>query len=363
MMKPFSPLYFIKENKARCFLIIFMVFLTYTTYLGGIYVTNSGQYYNYDYDYLKKFAYVYYIKTDENMEDYHKMKEMLSSDEKVILIPQGQDNTMLTQTVMGFNSSFLQFTFCSAENFKIFCNHMNINCDFDNLKSGSAIMSPMSAKNAGVKICDELKEGRGDLNGKYTFDALTDEAGYHIYYINDQPYDFAYLILNNGRSEDEFSDYTDMLMDKYNVGMVNLREYTEIVESNLEILNVLYIFILIIFILVLAVIINAIFVGMYQRRQYEFSVYKALGYGRKQIVGKIAGELICIDIIGLTVGGVVFFLSLYLLNNLYLERAGKFLFYYHPLALFGLMLCNVVMIVPLIFTRCRQMLRADICEY
>lgn len=39
-MNPFSPLYFIKENKARCLLLMFMIFLSWGVYLGGLYATN-----------------------------------------------------------------------------------------------------------------------------------------------------------------------------------------------------------------------------------------------------------------------------------------------------------------------------------
>ena len=39
-MKPFSPLYFIKENKSRCILLMFMIFLGWGVYLGGLYASN-----------------------------------------------------------------------------------------------------------------------------------------------------------------------------------------------------------------------------------------------------------------------------------------------------------------------------------
>ena len=39
-MKPFSPLYFIKENASRCLALMLMIFLSFGCYLGGLYVTN-----------------------------------------------------------------------------------------------------------------------------------------------------------------------------------------------------------------------------------------------------------------------------------------------------------------------------------
>ena len=40
-MKPFSAMYFVRENRTRCFLLIFMLFLGYVAYLGGLYVTTD----------------------------------------------------------------------------------------------------------------------------------------------------------------------------------------------------------------------------------------------------------------------------------------------------------------------------------
>lgn len=364
MMKPFSPLYFIRKNRGRCVIMLFMVFLTYSAYLGGGYITNIQTLLQEDINSLKKVAVVTDLVSDDNQEDYYRMKAMLDGNKNVHVISQGIKSEVVTDCMAGFTSIFVQYTFNSVEDFKIFCRHVNIHCDFDKLRNGSVIMSELSANNKGIKVGDALKEGKNDnIFGEYTLDALTDETGYHIYYIDERPYDESYLILNTGMGESEFIDYTNELMNEYEVYIYNSKNYAEWADRETMIFKYIYLFILIIFALVLAVVINAAFVGIYQRRQYEFSVYKALGYGRRQIVGKIAGELVCMDIIGLAAGGGIFFLSLYLFNNLYLNKVGKILFYYHPLALFGIMLCNVVMIVPLIFTRCRQMLRADICEY
>ena len=135
------------------------------------------------------------------------------------------------------------------------------------------------------------------------------------------------------------------------------------ITDQYEFFTPMYTFIVILLSIILAVTINAAFVGMYQRRNFEFAVYRAIGISKKRIVGKIVGELVLLDLGTLTLGGLVFFLALYLFNNLVLYPAGKYLTYFHPLALVGLVLCNVTILVPLIVTRCRQLLRADICEY
>ncbi len=53
--------------------------------------------------------------------------------------------------------------------------------------------------------------------------------------------------------------------------------------------------------------------------------------------------------------------ELYISNPM--DNWRSYLQYFHPKALTGLILCNVMVLLPLIVTRWRQLLRADNCEY
>ncbi|MBQ3028644.1 MAG: hypothetical protein IJD26_06145, partial [Lachnospiraceae bacterium] len=85
--------------------------------------------------------------------------------------------------------------------------------------------------------------------------------------------------------------------------------------------------------------------------------------GKRKITGKIIGELLWMEGIALVGGGSFFFLGVYLLNHLVLHPRGKYLDYFNDVAFLGLVICNMIILVPLIITRCRQMHRADICEF
>ena len=74
-------------------------------------------------------------------------------------------------------------------------------------------------------------------------------------------------------------------------------------------------------------------------------------------------ETVDLDGIALAIGSAVSFVFLYLFNNLVLYPDGLYLRYFNSTALIYMVLCNVIIIVPLIVTRCRQMLKTDICEY
>ena len=118
-----------------------------------------------------------------------------------------------------------------------------------------------------------------------------------------------------------------------------------------------------VFSVILAITINTAFAGMYQKRNYELSVYRAIGISKKKILRKIINELLLIDAIALFMGGVITILFIYLFNNIVLLPDGKFLEYFHPLAVIGVLICNLLSLFPLVLFRVRQIKKADICEY
>lgn len=365
-MNPLSPLYFIKENKSRCCLLIFMLFLSYGIYLGGLYVTNPFDNWKYPIEIYEQAVYLIVQPSDDNADNEAQLADFrarVAADGKAELIDMGLYDGFFWETIMGFENGIFSFTFLSAEDFRTYCRSMNIDCDFDSLKSGSMIMSDRFAKNKSLEIGDSIgKDYDENMYGEYTLDAVTEEDGYTLYFIDeDAANPGAFMMLGNGIGGGELYDYADSLQEEYNL-FIQQGHRAEI-DRQFASLNIIYLFIVIMLSVILAVTINAAFVGMYQRRNYEFAVYRAIGISMRQIIGKIAGELLLIDLIALTAGGAVFFTALYLFNNLVLYPAGKYLRYYNSWALLGLLLCNIMVLVPLILTRCRQMLKTDICEY
>ncbi len=362
-MKPFSPLYFIKENKARCILLMFMIFLSYAAYLGGLYVSNPMDNWQLAISYYDDFAQIYPDSEDEDWSEFEALKDELKKNEKVTVIDCGKYGGFVWESVMGFTIGTVSFAFQTPEDFLTYCEYMDIECDFESVKPGSIIMSELFANNLGFELGKKINSSNSDyIYGEYTLDALTKENGYITYLINNEPSDsICSLVLGNGISGDEVYDIVYDARTRNNVDIYDMIE--EEVRPQFESFNIIYTFIVILLSVILAVTINAAFVGMYQRRNFEFAVYRAIGISKRKITGKIIGEFLIIDLIALILGGIVFFLAIYLLNNLVLYPEGKYLRYINPIAVFGLLLCNVTVIVPLIITRCRQLLKADICDY
>lgn len=362
-MKPFSPLYFIKENKSRCILLMFMIFLSYAAYFGGLYVSNPMDNFELAISYYDEFAHIYPTTDDEDLSQFEAFKDELKQNEKVTVIECGQYGGFIWESVMGFTMGTVSFSFQTPEDFRTYCEYMDIECDLDSVKPGSIIMSELFANNLGFKLGETINSSNNEyIYGDYTLAALTDEYGYITYLIDSEPSTSTRaLILGNGISGDEVYDIVYDAKSRNDVDVYDMLE--DEVRPQFASFNLIYFFIVILLSVILAVTINATFVGMYQRRSFEFAVYRAIGISKRRITGKIISELIIIDLIALVLGGIVFFLILYLLNNLVLYPDGKYLRYTEPIAVFGLVLGNITVLVPLIITRCRQLLKADICEY
>lgn len=361
-LRPFSPLYFIRENKARCVLLIFMIFLGFGCYLGGLYVSNPADNWARYFQYCDAMVNVRPTATDEDLSEFNAFLEELNQSGKVTILQLGISEGFMWKSIMGFESGWASTTFLSVEDFRVFCEYHGIQCDFDGLGDKSLILSDMLARNMGLKMGDQVnRETHENVYSKYTVRAITQEDGYLQYYINQDADKYnGRLILGKGINSQELHDLVRFIGEEHNIFVYEIKET---ITSQFAIFNSIYLFIVLLLSIILAVTINAAFVGMYQKRNYEFAVYRAIGMGRGAIVKKLVGELLWMDIFALVLGGGVSFLGLYLLNSLVLYPSGKYLRYFHPMALMGLVLCNVMVILPLTVTRCRQLLRADICEY
>lgn len=362
-MKPFSPLYFIRENRQKSVLLIFMIMLGYVIYLGGLYVTNPYDNWRVPVAYYDRVTKVNPASDDGDLSQFKAFREEIEADGRVLVLEMGSDNGFNWKTVMGFETGRYSATFRSVEDFRLFCEYMGIECDFDNLKDGSLVMSEMFAQNRGLGLGDIVdSDFDASVHAPYTLDAVTDEEGYILHFISEEPPDVPELmLLGNGIDGEELYDIVYEIQKRHKVSVYDVLKHR--LDSQFRTFDMIYLFIVLLLSVILAVTINAVFVGIYQRRNFEIAIYRAIGISKYRIVGKLAGELLWMDVIALGAGGVLFFPGLYLANNCLLYPSGLYLRYFHPMALCGLAVCNILVFIPLVLGRCRQMWKADICEY
>ena len=126
----------------------------------------------------------------------------------------------------------------------------------------------------------------------------------------------------------------------------------------------IYIFsaVILIVAVVFAVTVNATFAAMYDKRKYEFSIYKALGFSKGRIFRKVLGELLAMDGLGLLAGGVVCFVAVKVLNEILWEQGQHFI---RPsiMGILGTIVCNVAIIVPVLMSNMRRVKKYDVTVY
>lgn len=365
-MKPFSSLYFVKENKARCAVLIGMIFLSFAVYLAGLYVMNVvTSFEEFGTELYESSAFLGVKSRDEaSLKGYEDAAEDIRNEENVQLLELGWGSYLNVESIMSFTVGYQPLVFLSKEDAMLFFEVNGIECDSSKLGRRSVIMSEQMANNLGLKLGDVLSPEEYDgISEEFTLDAVTDQKTYASYFLEEGGEAGNYLALNTGKSKQEFDAYLALLETRYPVSIHDYEADMRDVERTFSFLPKIYIAVLILLAIIMAVTVNAVFVGVYQGRTFEFAVYRAIGMGKRKITGKIIGELLWMEGIALVGGGSFFFLGVYLLNHLVLYPMGKYLDYFNDVAFLGLVICNMIILVPLIITRCRQMHRADICEF
>lgn len=83
--KPFSALYYIKKNKGRASICIFMMFLASMMFLAGNYIHSVFYSFNQEFEYSDKLVRVDLQSTDQEFKDYATFVQRVKDDDKLDL--------------------------------------------------------------------------------------------------------------------------------------------------------------------------------------------------------------------------------------------------------------------------------------
>ncbi len=368
-MNPFSPLKYIKQNKLRCILLMVMLALSAVIYVGGLYVTCPASALDFAIEQQITVVPVFdgSVVTD-NESRFDEFIGEVTADGSCDYIYRGYNGgNIYWDTVMDFSVGSPGMSFATVDDFKKHCEHLGIEVDYSKIKEGSLVMSERLANNIGLSVGDRIDEN-SDIKHvniyegySFTVDYLTKEDGYPVYFITGNENTMSAYIYGKTVSGDELWAKVAATAEKYGC-FVDVRMVDEVNEE-FSAFYFIYGFIVILVSIILAITINTAFSGMYQKRNFELAVYRAIGISEKKIFGKLVLELLLIDAIALAAGAAAVILFLYLFNNLVLYPNGLYLNYFHPFALAAVAICNLLSIMPLTLFRIRQINKADICEY
>lgn len=363
--KPFSALYYMKENRGRTAICVFMMFLATLMFLAGNFIHSELYTFEKEFAYSDKLVSVSLQSTDEDFRDFADFIEAVKKDDKLEMVMWSSYGFggMQHGTVLGLEMGGYAYIFNSVEDMKDVFHHLGIDGDFSRCKNKSIIISQDFAKNKGLKIGDTVDQSTDrNLNGQYTVDAIIDDGSFCTFFIYEDNDSLGRIYIYSESMEGEaLYEYVNKLAGDRKV-KVSEPERSAVLPQ-FYIFYVLFYLLDILIAVVLAVTINSVVTGQYLKRTYEFGVYKALGRGKKDIYKKVAAEVLSMNLIACLTGFAAMFLFTYLINELVYKQIGLHLLYASQIGALGFVLCDILIVIPLILSKGRLMSKADVTEF
>ena len=367
-MKPMSAMYYIRANRSRSLVMILLMFLSVTVFFIGNFIHSDERSFDKSSEYHEKMIRISQMSIDEDGKDFDtfvgNLKEVFSN---IKFIPRGRYVGNLTRkSLMGLELATEPFVFNNASDMKEAFDVLGIEMDFTNIKDRSMVLSKNLADNLGLKLGDKVNSETvkgSKLQTEFTLDGIIDDGAYQVFYIcdNGNPYEYYVYDVKDTISTRDFHKVVSA--SKYKLKVYVSEFESDSVKRNFEPINFLFYTIAFLVAVVLAIVANTVITGFFMKRKYEFGVLRAIGISKNRIKLKVAAEFVIIDLIGMAVGFIVGFVIVYLLNSFCFIPAGKYMIYYSNVGLVGFLLCNMLIMIPMIILKGNQMAKADVTEF
>lgn len=366
-MKPLSPLYYIKENKIRSFIIILMLFFTTLPYLAGNYVDSVYYFWDSYMDYSDRMAVVSGLSTDEDLREFQEFYNDLKADDSLIVMtrtPYGSVGLSWIST-LGFEMGSASFVFETPEDLKTAFEIFGIDADLTDVEDGTVCISTALAAQYGLKKGDVIDSSvREGLLGSYRIAALLDDDSFIVFYVMRTDYegDPARLnVLGRDLSGDELYQHIREIKGDRKADIS--QSARDQIESQFAPFHLIFGVGIALLSLILSVIVNSVVTGQFIERRYEFGVFRAIGLSKKEIYKKVAMEILVMDYIAYLAGAGFSLVFTLIMNELVYIPKGQFLPYYSDAGLYAFLLSNALVMIPTILLKGRSMSRSDVTEF
>ena len=366
-MRPLSALKYIKENKIRSLIIILMLYFTMLLYMAGNYIDSVYYYWDRDIEYTEKMLVVSALSTDEDYTEFEQLYEKLLNDPLLTVMPRTPYGSQGLPWIctMGFEMGSASMVFDTPEDLKKAFEYFGINADLSDVSDDTVCISTALAAQYGLKKGDVIDSSVVEgFTGKYTIAALLDDDSFIVFYVMHSDYEGVPVRLNvfgNGISGNALYDHIMELKGGLKADVT--RPAGENIAKNFEPFILIFGVGIVFLTIILSVIVNSVISGQFISRRYEFGVFRAIGISKKAVYGKVAGELIMMDIIATVSGSVFIFLLTFLLNELLYIPKGQYLPYYSDMGMYAFLLSNFLVVIPTIFLKGKSMASIDVTEF
>ena len=379
-MRPFAPLSYIKSNKARCAVLALMLGFTAVCFLAGMYIEHQEEVYALSYDKPSDYELIYintlsmeirdeFVAFSEVCEDYAPDKA-----DTVMGVHLGYFNF---KTIMGYDNSTESIIFTDQEDFREFNRVMTDIPDDVVLNDGEIVLSQTLADNWGVKVGDVLQYSEdwehADFGSPVTVKTIIDVPAMVLYGVSEDAGRETILFLRSepdttaGYDKETINGILEDTAAKIHADYPHIEVQTNYswmsdIRNQLFMFKYILIAITVILGLVLAVTVNAAFSAAYEKRKYEFSIYKAIGFSKGQIFSKVAGEVLLLDLIGLTAGALTCLLVIFIFNYV-MGPQGIYFFKVSVNGILATVGCNLMVVIPVILLNMKRVRRYDVTVY
>ena len=364
-VKPFSAFYYMKKNKGRAFLCIFMMFLATLMFLAGNYIHSELYTFEKEFEYSDKIVMAGLQSTDEEFKDFAAFKQKVKDDEKLEYVDVSAQgfSSMSHGTVLNLQMGGQSYVFNSKTDMEKVFRHLGIEGDFSNCKNNSMIISQDFANNKGISVGDKIDHSfDSSIDGTYTVDAIIDDGSFCTFYIYENNENLGRLyIFSDSMEGEELYNYVAALANGMKVKISESER--SMILPQFYIFYVLFYIIDILIAVVLAITVNSVVTGQYLKRTYEFGVYRALGISKKEIRRKVAAEITLMNLIACVAGFGSIILFTYMMNELYYKAKGLHLLYFSNTGLIGFLICDALIVIPLVLSKGARMSKADVTEF
>lgn len=364
-MRPFSAIYYMKENKAKTAISVFLIALTAGLFLLGNFIQSVPQSFATDLAYDDRFILISATSVDENFEEYSALLDDVKNDPRLHALERSARGFSALQyrTALGLMVGGISVVCNSAEDMETLFGHLGIACDCSGLRDHSLVISKDFANNRGIKLGDTLDRSFDSaLSEIYTVDALIDSNSYTCFYlVEDNDRLLRMYVYSDKMQGNELRDYVTELAGDKKVQIA--RSMREQILPQFDMFYIIFYTVAFFISVIMAVTVNSVLTGQYLKRTYEFGVYRAIGRSRRELFLKCAAEILCMDLLAVLIGLAVEFVVSYLLNELVFHPKGIYLPYASAAAVLGYALCNSLIVIPLVLSKGRMCCKADVTEF
>lgn len=374
-MNPFSPLMYIKRNRARAISIIIMLACTAIVFMGGMYIDNIVDVYSYAYE--DPGVYALWFGNGNNNDIVDEERALFREQEE--LLPESAKSHIDVdiryadyKSIMGFSNGITVFFPKNKEDFKTMIELTGLLPKDLELNDGELVLSEMLANNWGVKegdlLSNEDENVRVGLPKEMTVKKILPLKGMQIYGWSEAFSTTGCMILptsdkHSPTLSEDLNVLRKKIIEKYPHITVYTNEYQiEQCKEQTSMFTYFFIVILVVVAVVFAITLNATFAAMYDKRKYEFSIYKAIGFSKGKMFSKVFGELLTMDGIGLLVGAAICFITIKVFNELLWDQGQQFI-KISLMGVIGTVVCNLAVILPVVVSNMKRINKYDVTVY